>query len=251
MNTHLTLSRTAEERELEKKRAELTALETELAQRELDLATLQAEVRAFESQYLKVVAHRYAELEEIETRIAEALGSATYQASPEAAEDAAWPDNEQLACGQARFHASEELKKLYREVARQFHPDLAGGEPERAHRHHLMIEANRAYETGSEERLQALLEAESSCPELARSSDVTAELVQVIRQLARVKERLMALDGEIAEITAAEIYKLKLRAEKAEAQGRDFRAELIAQVDRQIAKARNRLVHWQDGAARG
>jgi len=245
MNANLILSRTAEERELEKKRAELAALEAELAQRELDLATLQAELHTFESQYLKVAGSRYAELEEIEARMAEAQKKAYGEDYREAAEDEAWSVSDELSCSQTKFHASERLKKLYREVARKFHPDLAADEQERAHRHQLMIEVNRAYETGSEERLQALLEAEVNCPELRKGGDVAAELVQVMHQLARIKERLMAIDTEIAETTTSEIYQLKLRAEEAEARGRNLLAELVVQVDRQIAKAKNRLVHWQ------
>src|SRR5438105_4662106 len=179
MNANLILSRTAEERELGKRRAELAALETELTQRELDLATLQAELHAFESQYLKIVGSRYAELEEIEARMAEAQRKAYEQDDREEAEDAAWSVSDELSCGQTKFHASERLKKLYREVARKFHPDLAVDEQERTHRHQLMIAVNRAYETGSEERLQTLLEAEVNCPELTRGSDIVAELVQV------------------------------------------------------------------------
>lgn len=249
MNANLILSRTTEERELEKKRVELAALEAELAQRELDLATLQAELHAFESQYLKMVGSRYAELEEVEARMAEAQKKAEGQ-DAQAAEDADWTISDELSCGQTKFHASERLKKLYREVARKFHPDLAADDQERAHRHQLMIEVNRAYETGSEERLQALLEAEVNCPELTRSGDVAAELVQVMYQLARIKERLVTIEAEIAEITASEIYKLKLRADEAEALGRNFLAELVAQVDRQIAKAKNRLVHLSVSEAR-
>ena len=43
-----------------------------LAQRELDLLTLQAELNEFESLYLRLVGVKYAELDEIEARIAAA-----------------------------------------------------------------------------------------------------------------------------------------------------------------------------------
>ena len=65
-------SQTPEERELEKKKAELAALEIELIQREIDLATLRAELTDFESRYLRTVGVLYAELDDIEAQIAEA-----------------------------------------------------------------------------------------------------------------------------------------------------------------------------------
>src|SRR5579862_985086 len=64
---------TPEEQELERKRAELAARESQLADRELELATLNAELAAFNRRYVNAVGPRYAELDEIEARIAEAV----------------------------------------------------------------------------------------------------------------------------------------------------------------------------------
>ncbi|MDS3861592.1 hypothetical protein RIF25_12325 [Thermosynechococcaceae cyanobacterium BACA0444] len=58
-----------EEEELAQKEAELAALESELAERELGLATLQAELHAFEREYLHLIGSRYAELDRIEAQI--------------------------------------------------------------------------------------------------------------------------------------------------------------------------------------
>jgi hypothetical protein len=66
METGIRRSETPEEKELNKKKAELKTLEGELAQRELDLATLKAELHNFQNIYLSVVGIRHAELEEIE-----------------------------------------------------------------------------------------------------------------------------------------------------------------------------------------
>ena len=55
------ISRTPEERELDKKRSELATLEGELAQRELELTTLQSELHAF-CGFAQVSAHSYGKL---------------------------------------------------------------------------------------------------------------------------------------------------------------------------------------------
>jgi len=240
MSAHL--SRIAEERELEKKRAELATLVEVLSGREAELAALQAGLRDFESRYLRIIGARYAELDEIESRIDAVEGRSRGGGG---GGDTSWTVDEQVGCGPARFQATEKLKKLYREVARKFHPDLGADELEREHRHRLMVEVNRAYEAGSEERLAALLAAQSWCAELVGGAGVSVELARLVREIAQARERLSEIADKIAAIGGLEIYRLKLRAERAEAQGRNFLAELVAQIEAQIAKARNRLFHLQ------
>jgi hypothetical protein len=237
MNTGLIQSQANEEQALRQRREDLAALESQLAQRESGFATLQSEMRVFEGKYLGVVGARYDELAEIEKEIAGIQGLAF----DDEAESDSLADDE-VGCGLNRFH-SDKLKKLYREVARKFHPDLAQCDQERRHRHQLMIEVNRAYESGAEARLQELLEAGASIQDFAGDSVMSAEMILLVRKIAAAKERLLAIESDIAEIMASETYKLKLRVENAEALGVDLFADLLAQVDRQIRKARNRLEH--------
>lgn len=226
---------------LAKKRAELAALEIELAERELVLATREAELRAFEIRYLQVVGRRYAELNEIETRMNDLTGQID-EARRAAAE---WDAADELSCGQTRFQPTERLKKLYREVARRFHPDLASDEDERAHRHQLMIEVNRAYASGAEERLQSLLDAESDLAAEAATYDSATELLLVTHRIEQASERIAEIDRLAAEFEASEIFKLKVRAERAQEAGWDLLAELVTQVERQIEKSRHRLFHLE------
>src|ERR1700674_3904387 len=60
-----------EEEELKKKQAELSELESKLADQELFLTNLRSELSAFERKYVRLVGQRYAELDDIEARIAE------------------------------------------------------------------------------------------------------------------------------------------------------------------------------------
>ena len=135
MSIDLIRAQTPEEKELVRKLAELTVLQGELAQQELDLATLQAELHAFERMYLRIVGIRYAELDEIEAQIAEALAKAApknseeqnraSQARSQANQSAKASKIAQQPGRRDKFTPSDALKKLYREVAKGIHPDLA------------------------------------------------------------------------------------------------------------------------------
>jgi hypothetical protein len=240
-----------EAKELQKKKVELASLEARLAERELDLATLQAELHRFEGTYLRIVGARLAELDEIEAQIAEA-GSRKKPGDPEAHERASQAraqaqesaravESEQQAGKREPFAPSETLKRLYREVAKRIHPDLATDERERKRRHELMSEANRAYEEGDEARLEAILRDWESSPESVKGDGPGAELVRVIRKIAQVEDRLKAIDGEIARLEESDLYRLKREVDQAKKEGRDLLVEMAARVNRQVAEARGRL----------
>lgn len=242
---------TPEERELENKRAELAALETELLQRELDLATLRGELATFESHYLTEVGVLYAKLDEIEAKIAEARARLTPKdnmAQKQAAQARAQAQQSAQAAGaiqklgeQKKFAASEDLKKLYREVAKRIHPDLATDEAERARRQKLMAEANSAYEEGDEAKLRAILDERATSPESVQGEGLGADLIRIIRKIAQVEKRLPVIEAGMAQLKASDLYHLKATVEEAESQGRDPLGEMASQVAQQIAAARNRL----------
>lgn len=116
------VSRTPEEEELKKKRSALATLEAELGQRELDFTTLQVELRGFEARYLRIVGARYAELDEVEAQIAEALACLNrnnHTAQVQAAQARTQAQESVQATGDAqdpgqrhKFEPSDRLKKL-------------------------------------------------------------------------------------------------------------------------------------------
>jgi len=251
MTTRITQITSPEVKELEKKKAELASLEARLAERELDLATLQAELRSFEGTYLRIVGSRLAELDEIEAQIAEAESrnkpkdretqQRASQARAQAQESARAVEAEQEAGKREPFRPSENLKKLYREVAKRIHPDLATDESERKRRHELMTEANRAYEEGDAARLEAILRDWESSPESVKGEGPGPELIRVIRKIAQVENRLTTIDAEIARLEESDLYDLKNQADQAEKEGRDLLAEMAAGAEQQVVEARGRL----------
>ncbi len=240
-----------EEQELALKQAVLAKLQQELAQRELDLATQGIELRTFETRYLRIVGSRYATLDEIEAKIAEFKASrnpenaaAQYNskaARKQADESAQHAHAANSSSKKVEFKPSEELKKLYREVAKQIHPDLSEDEEERLRRERLMTEANLAFEGGDANRLRRILEEWESSPESVKGDGIASELIRVIRKIAQIRERLRAIEILIINTRNSDLWKLKQKVEEAEEAGRDLLAQMAAGLDGRISAAQIEL----------
>lgn len=243
----------ADEEELRKKQAQLKRLEARLAQKELELATLQGELRAFEARYLSALGRLYWELDDLNARIAEAnarLHPDQVEVQREAHEARAHADETAEAVGRAKkrakrqtaeFRPSDDLRTLYRELAKRIHPDLAADDAERARRTELMAAANRAYEDGDDERLRAILREWETSPESVVGEDTRARLDRVALKIDRVRQRLDAIRAEMVELSQSDLYRLKRKVEYAQGAGRDLFREMAAQVRKDIREARKRL----------
>ena len=219
MSRNIARQQTPEERELSKKLEDLSSLQILLVQRELDLATLQAELNAFERRYLRFVGTRYAELDEVEAQIAETLSRSSHKnhQAQERADQTRARANESAHASKIvqeptihgdRFIPSDALKKLYREVAKCIHPDLATDENDRMRRQRFMVEANQAYEAGDEVRLREILREWESSPEAIKGDGVGAELIRVIRKISQVEGRLLTIETAITQPQSSDLYRL-------------------------------------------
>ncbi|WP_233220775.1 hypothetical protein [Chlorogloea sp. CCALA 695] len=139
------------------------------------------------------------------------------------------------------FKPSDSLKKLYRQVAKLIHPDLATDDNERLRRQNLMIEANLAYENQDEERLKAILHGWETSPESIQGEGVVAKLIRTIRQIAQSQMRLKAIGEEIEALEQTDLYQLRNQVITAQEAGSDLLAEMALQVDEQITTAKEQL----------
>lgn len=242
---------TPEEKELAKKKAEFARLETELFERELELSTLQAELIHFQARYLKVVGSGLAALDKLRAEVTKAearLKPESNTARKRAAEAQARAEESRQAVEGAgrvatpeKFTPSDDLKKLYRELAKRIHPDLAEEDKERAKRSDLMAEVNAAYERGDEGRLEEILQTWETRPEAVKGEGPAAELVRIIRKIANVEARIRTIKTQLRQLTDSDLFRLKAEVVKAGNSGHDLLAEMAETIDREIAQERIRL----------
>jgi len=127
---------------------------------------------------------------------------------------------------------------LFREAAKRIHPDQCKDSADLKRRTRLMAEANRCYQAGDMEGLQRILEQYDDESDTVEQEGIGAELIRIIRQISLAKNRLSAIQRELASLCQGEIALLRNDAEKRELEGRDPLADLAASVREQIERAK-------------
>jgi hypothetical protein len=259
--------------ELVRRKAQLLVLSEELLGRERALAAYREELHAFETRYRSTLGGRYALLDELAERLDELRGRGD-QARRERDEDPEdpaerypgqglpgggqnWDWGEREPEPEPRPVIGEAAKRLFRQLARIIHPDLAADAAERERRTNLMVAANLAYEQGDVAALERLLEDWERSPEAVTGEGAMAELERTLRRIAQVQARMAAIDEELAELEASAMGWLRRRTEKAAREGWDLLAHMVKELDRQILEAQLELdrhaagggtpLAWPDG----
>jgi hypothetical protein len=248
MPAEITLQRTPDDLDLLDKREQLAAVRAGLAERESELAQLRSQLKAFEGRYLRQVGVLYAELDDLEARIAEReidlYDSDSARSRAENARQRA-QDTHDAAFGDARqaeeFEPPPSLKTLFREVAKRIHPDFARDAAEQKHFTLLMARANQAYNQGDIETLQRLLDDHSEINASIAGEGAAAELLRITRQIRHAERDIARLDAERHALLASEIAQLHVDAEAASREHRDLLTELTAKLREEVADARRRF----------
>lgn len=252
---------TSQER-LQKLRSELKQLQQKVTLAEAELSEMEASMRTFEARfdlevghYLETLALLGAEVEAYKSRIRQlrvgkSIGEG-YQ-SVEDQYDEKWnaprrrtpkvkPLESTAPITQTR------LKKLYRKLARQYHPDLARTEEDRAYRTQKMAAVNEAYKAGSVVELEALAveTKEAETPTIidtpvsraSRQPRTDYEMVQVLREEIKVTERrLFQVEDAIRNFHHRPLVEFALEEKLARRDGRDLLAEMAEELQRKIAR---------------
>ena len=129
-----------------------------------------------------------------------------------------------------------ELRRLYLELARRHHPDLATDEAERERRQELMLRVNAAFRARDVAALRALAsEAEAADGPPLRSAG--ERLAWVRREIARLDRVIEDLRLELIDLRLGESGRLWTRAEA----GKPVVDELGEDLKREVASQKLRL----------
>ena len=235
----------------ESQRAEFDLLSAELAERELELATLENKLSEFEKRYARTVGILFAELDKLEKEIANELFRLNptkeyrhgFQRAERKAQNSQDAVNERINQSEKKpFNPSDELKSLFRKVAKIIHPDLSIDEEERAYRNSLMAKANEAYRNGDLETLEQILdEWEHRNEKTFVKEEQPSQLDQLEQKIIQVKTRIKAIEKRIAELVKSELYQLMIKVERAEFEGRDLLDDMAKDIQYQIQAAKGYL----------
>jgi hypothetical protein len=212
------------------------AAEQALIEYEIAVETFRVEVENFSRLHEQKLGPLYARLEELDARILEARATrsgdpADRQRADEArARLAPIPGVEELLHGwmdggglfpeasamltdqpvrpPRRVRPSEEARKLYRDLARKAHPDLAQEEKERRRREEFITRVNAAYALGDEAELRELAAEWAKGPELKRGPSRAEELYARLEWLAQRKELLGLLARELEDSAIGHMLQL-------------------------------------------
>ncbi|GAA2540381.1 hypothetical protein GCM10010398_28970 [Streptomyces fimbriatus] len=212
------------------------AAEQALIEFEIAVETFRVEVENFSRLHEQKLGPMYARLEELDARILEARAARTGDPEDRRRADEArarlmpipgveellngWMDGDGLfpeatamltdqpVRPPQRVRPSEEARKLYRDLARKAHPDLAQEEKERQRREEFITRVNAAYARGNEAELRELAEEWAAGPELKRAPSAADELYARLEWLARRKELLTLVAKELEESAIGAMLRL-------------------------------------------
>jgi hypothetical protein len=228
------------------------ALCKELAEKELELATLENELAFFERIYAQRVGKLYVELDQLDAEIARELHrlhhDTEHQAIYEAAEQKAHANRQAVdekLSGEAQKSPapSEEVRNLFRKIAKIIHPDLATDEEDRAFRTRLMARANAAYKSNDKAALEQIFKewehrGEQPAPETSQLAfDDILE-----RQINQIQARIRKIETRIEILKKSDLYQLMSRVELANKHGQDLLGEMAVNIQTQINAARDLLL---------
>lgn len=237
--TTLARSDRPQHHDLEQLRARIIELESQLRERDEQVTRTRAALDAFRIKYRQQVGRLHEELDRLEMELAEAELGVIQERVGTASDDAASEPAAKVES--APKYTTDAIRKLFRDVAKAIHPDLAEDDHARDRRHALMVEANRAYALGDEEQLRLILQAWERSPDAVKGTDQDAMRLRLERRIAQIEEQIEACARELASMKDTSLWNLKSMVDDEAKKGNDLITDMVRRLKRDILVASNRL----------
>lgn len=248
----------ASDHELRELREELAARQEKMAQLQLELFETRSDLTRFERELDDRIGGLKEKLQGLEAELLEARRRTERRAqwgsraeTSEVPEDVVeqfqrkWRPKEKQPPPQQPTKAldeatKDELKSLYRSLAKRFHPDLALDPKEKDWRERRMAEVNVAYGSQDVRRLQSIAEKPDWLVEnLPKTRDET--LRGLYADIRRLDHMIETLELQMRELVNSQTVKLMLDVRFAQREGRDLIAEMANELKIRIAGVQNEL----------
>ncbi|MEA2310049.1 MAG: eukaryotic-like serine/threonine-protein kinase [Solirubrobacteraceae bacterium] len=222
--------------------ADAGRLRDRLAEIESEQAALEAELAAFDADYVRQVVTVMAQFHEAEARLLRLVAERSGAAGDARAADEARARARETTAEVRAVPApappvpTGEIKKLFRDAAKRMHPDLAPDDDARVHAEAFMKRLNHAYRAGDAEAIADLLRQWEASP-FAADPSVSPDA----RRVTALGAAVARAERRLAEVRESDLAQLMERAMAAAVEGRDLLAELRADAVAALAAARARL----------
>ncbi len=125
----------------------------------------------------------------------------------------------------------DQLKRLFRELAKRFHPDLARTDEERRRRATIMQRVNAAYADRNIGLLQAIASEEEISDPAFEARSIGERLVWAIREVARLDGLIATLQNDVEAVKASGSHALWRRHEDSEGVIERLETDLQKEID--------------------
>jgi hypothetical protein len=236
----------AQDPEIHALRIEIADRKDTIAELELELSDTRNELALFEVEFETRVGHLQRRLKDTEDQLQDARRRLSRQAQwgddsdpdeiPDVMEqfkrtwtqhDAPPPPPPQEE--EPNEVAKEELKALFRKLAKLYHPDLVTEVYDKNRRAKVMTKINQAYAARDVVTLQSFLEPPST-PEPARRKSRTETIHALREELQRLDRVVRNMKNDLNRLVNSETVQLMLDVSIAQRKGKDLLGELAEQL---------------------
>lgn len=124
-----------------------------------------------------------------------------------------------------------DLKRLYRDLARQYHPDHARDEDDRVFRNQIMAQINAAYAVEDVQALHTLANHQGAVePDQPLQELELATLRQIQEEL---RNRIFQMKQQIHELKHCDLMRLKIETSLAKAHGKDLLQQMADDLEQE------------------